>query len=239
MKSFTRIAVCLLVLVMAAGCASTKVTGRESKIGEEKLTKPDRIYVYPFAASYADIPSWSTAGNHLAKPETPPTPEELEVGRLMGDLVAKHLVTKIQEMGLVALEGNQQSIPQPNDVMFTGYFGVVDEGSTLKRLAIGFGSGSAELTTAVEGYQMTNTGPRLLGSGQLESGGGKTPGLFVPLAVLVATANPIGLIVMGTAKVGMEVTGRNKIEGTAKRTADEIADILEIRFKDMGWIKKE
>lgn len=84
---------------------------------------------------------------------------------------------------------------------------------------------------------MTNTGPRLLGSAQLDSGGGKTPGLFVPIAVLVATANPIGLIVMGSAKVGMEVTGRSKIEGTAERTADEIADQLEIRFKEMGWIK--
>ncbi len=237
MKSFTRIAVCLVVLVMAVGCASTKVTGRDSKIGAEKLAKPDRIYVYPFAASYADIPSWSVAGNHLAKPEEPPTPEELEVGRLMGALVAKELVEKIQDMGLVALEGNQQSLPKPNDTMLTGYFGVIDEGSTLKRLAIGFGSGSAELTTAVEGYQMTNTGPRLLGSAQLDSGGGKTPGLFVPLAVLVATANPIGLIVMGSAKVGMELTGRNKIEGTAERTADEIADQLEIRFKELGWIK--
>jgi hypothetical protein len=237
MKSFSRIAVCLLALLLAVGCASTTITGRESKIGAEKLAKPDRIYVYPFAATFADIPSWSTAGNLLAKPEKPPTPEELEVGRQLGDLVAKELVTKIEEMGLVALEGNQQSLPQPNDLMFMGYFGVVDEGSTLKRLAIGFGSGSAELTTAVEGYQMTNTGPRLLGSAQLESGGGKTPGLFVPIAVLVATANPIGLIVMGTAKLGMEVTGRNKIEGTAERTADEIADKLEIRFKEMGWIK--
>lgn len=237
MKSFTRPALCMMALVMAVGCASTAITGRESKIGAEKLAKPDRIYVYPFAATYADIPSWSTAGNRLAKPEEPPTPEELEVGRLMGDLVAKELVAKISEMGLVAVEGNQQSHPQPNDVMFTGYFGVIDEGSTVKRLAIGFGSGSAELTTAVEGYQMTNTGPRLLGSAQLDSGGGKTPGLFVPIAVLVATANPIGLIVMGSAKVGMEVTGRNKIEGTAERTADEIADQLEIRFKEMGWIK--
>lgn len=237
MKSFTRPALCMLALVMAVGCASTAITGRESKIGAEKLAKPDRIYVYPFAATYADIPSWSTAGNRLAKPEEPPTPEELEVGRLMGDLVAKELVAKISEMGLVAVEGNQQSHPQPNDVMFTGYFGVIHEGSTVKRLAIGFGSGSAELTTAVEGYQMTNTGPRLLGSAQLDSGGGKTPGLFVPIAVLVATANPIGLIVMGSAKVGMEVTGRNKIEGTAERTADEIADQLEIRFKEMGWIK--
>jgi hypothetical protein len=140
-------------------------------------------------------------------------------------------------MGLVALEGSQQSLPQLNDLMIIGYFGAVEEGSTAKRLTIGFGSGATELTTAVEGYQMTKEGPRLLGSGQLESGGGKTPGLIVPLAVLAATANPIGLIVVGAAKVGMEVTGKSKIEGSAKRTAEAIAEQLQVRFKEQGWIK--
>ena len=143
---------------------------------------------------------------------------------------------KIEGMGLVALEGSQQSLPQPNDLMIMGYFGAVEEGSTAKRLVLGFGSGATDLTTAVEGYQMTNTGPRLLGTGQLESGGGKTPGLIVPIAVLAATANPIGLIVMGGMKVEGEISGRTKIEGSAKRTAEAIAEQLEIKFKEQGWI---
>jgi hypothetical protein len=237
MKSFTRIAFCMLALVMVAGCASTKITGRDSKIGGEKIAKPDRIYVYPFAATHADIPSWSSAAERLDPPSKPPTPEELEVGRKLGDLVAKELVTKIEGMGLVALEGSQQSLMQPNDLMIIGYFGAVEEGSTAKRLVLGFGSGATDLTTAVEGYQMTNTGPRLLGTGQLESGGGKTPGLIVPIAVLAATANPIGLIVMGGMKVEGEISGRTKIEGSAKRTAEAIAEQLEIKFKEQGWIK--
>lgn len=237
MKSFARLVLCLLALVMAIGCASTKVTGRESKIGTEKIAKPERIYVYPFAATHVDIPNWSTAANRFAKPSKPPTPEELEIGRKLGALVANELVTKIQEMGLVALEGSQQSLPQPNDLMIIGYFGVVEEGSTAKRLALGFGSGGTELTTAVEGYQMTKTGPRLLGSGQLESGGGKTPGLIVPLAVFAATANPIGLAVMGGMKLEGELSGRTKIEGSAKRTAEAIAEQLEIKYKEQGWIK--
>lgn len=236
MKSFTRIAFCVLALIMAVGCASTKVTGRDSKIGTEKIAKPDRIYVYPFAATHADIPSWSSAAERLDPPSKPPTPEELEVGRKLGGLVAKELVTKIEGMGLVALEGSQQSLPQPNDLMIIGYFGAVEEGSTAKRLVLGFGSGATDLTTAVEGYQMTNTGPRLLGTGQLESGGGKTPGLIVPIAVLAATANPIGLIVMGGMKVEGEISGRTKIEGSAKRTAEAIAEQLEIKFKEQGWI---
>ena len=238
MKSFTRIALCMLALVMAVGCASTNVTERHSQMGVgEKIAKPDRIYVYPFATSHADLPSWSSSADRFDQPSKPPTPEELEEGRKLGVLMAKELVTKIQEMGLVALEGSQQSLPQPNDLMIIGYLGAVEEGSTLKRLTLGFGSGAAELTTAVEGYQMTNKGPRLLGSGKLDSASGKTPGLVVPLAVLAATANPIGLVVMGGVKVAGEVSGRSKVEGSAKRTADEIAKQLEIKFKEQGWIK--
>ena len=64
-----------------------------------------------------------------------------------------------------------------------------------------------------------------------------TVSLFVPLAVLAATANPIGLIVMGGAKVGMELTGKSKIEGAAQRTAEAIGEQLQVRFKKQGWIK--
>ena len=237
MKSFPRLLLCLLALVVVAGCASTKVVGRDSKIGQEKIARPDRIYVYPFAASHAGIPTWSTTADQFAQPIKPPTPEELELGRKVGALVAKDLVTDIQGMGLLALEGGHQSHPQPNDLMIIGYFGAIEEGGTVKRLTIGFGAGAAELVTTVEGYQMTPGGPRLLGSAKLDSAGGKTPGLFVPLAVLAATANPIGLIVMGGAKVGMELTGRSKIEGAAKRTAEAIAEQLQVRFKEQGWIQ--
>ena len=237
MKSFTHIVLCMFALVVAAGCASTKVTKHESKIGTEKIARPDRIYVYPFAATPADIPTWSASAGRYSESTTPQTPEQIERGRNLGVLVAKELVTEILKMGLPALEGDKQTVPRINNLLITGYFEAAEEGSTAKRLTLGFGSGATELTTAVEGYQMTPEGPRLLGSGQLQSGGSKTPGLFVPLAVLAATANPIGLLVMGAAKVHGEVTGRDKLEGAAKRTAKAIADRLRVRFKEQGWIK--
>ena len=61
-------------------------------------------------------------------------------------------------------------------------------------------------------------------------------GVAVPIAVIVATKNPVGLIVGGALKVGGEVTGRSKIEGTAKRTAKKIADELRVAFEKQGWI---
>jgi len=127
--------------------------------------------------------------------------------------------------------------PVPNDVMIIGYLEAVEQGSTVKRLAVGFGSGKAELTTAVEGYQMTSAGPRLLGSGDVEYGGGKTPGLFMPIAMTIATGNPVGLIVMGGSKVYGEVSGKTEMEGPAKDTAKAIADQARVKFKKHGWIQ--
>jgi hypothetical protein len=55
--------------------------------------------------------------------------------------------------------------------------------------------------------------------------------------VAIATANPIGLIVVGGAKIYGETSGRNGLEGRAKATADAIAEQLRIRFQDRGWIQ--
>jgi len=237
MKSFTRIVLCVFALVVAVGCASTKVTKQDSKIGKEKIAQPDRIYVYPFAATPADIPTWSVSAGRYVEGTARQTPEQIEMGRTLGVLVAKALVTEIQKMGLPGLRGASDTVPRINNLMIIGYFEAAEEGSTAKRLSLGFGSGATELTTAVEGYQMTPEGPRHLGSGQVQSGGGKTPGLIVPLAVLAATSNPIGLLVMGEMKAHGEVTGSSKLEGAAKRTAEGIADRLRIKFKEQGWIK--
>ncbi len=110
MKSFTRIIVCVFVLVVAVGCASTKITKHESKIGTEKIALPDRIYVYPFAATPADIPTWSVSAGRYAESTTPQTPEQIEMGRNLGVLVAKALVTEIQKMGLPGLRGASYTV---------------------------------------------------------------------------------------------------------------------------------
>lgn len=237
MNSSARIASCLFALVLVVGCASTDVT-QQSQMSAKPIAKPGHIYVYPFAGTAADIPSWSVAaGRYDAQPSELPTPEALAAGRELGALVAKELAVNIRKMGLPAMEGNQQTHLRVNDLLLVGYFEAIDEGSAAKRVVLGFGSGSAELVTVVEGYQMTPQGPRHLGSAEIQSSGSKTPGAIVPLAVFAATSNPIGLIVMGSTKVAGEATGKSAIEGAAKRTADEVAKQLQIRFKRRGWIR--
>jgi hypothetical protein len=226
----------LLALVVLAGCASTNVTERQSNIGNEKLARPDRIIVYDFAATPADIPAGSAIAGQVAQPTTQQTPEQIETGRKLGAQIAKELVAKIQDMGLPAVLASGQPAPRVNDIVIKGYLVSVEEGSAGKRILIGFGSGNAELKTMVEGFQMTDHGLRQLGSGELDSGGSKTPGMLVPLAVVAATANPIGLVVGGAVKLYGEESGSDTIAGSAKRTADATAKQLRGAFEKQGWI---
>jgi hypothetical protein len=233
MKPFGDAATWLSALIVW-GCSSTEVTERQRYQGE-KLARPDRILVDDFTGNPADVPPESPFAAQLAG-TIPPTSKQREVGRKLGAQIAKQLVADLQALGLPAVPAAGQPAPQVDDIVLRGYFVSIDEGSAGKRVLVGFGSGTAEMRAAVEGYQMTAQGLRLLGSGEIRSGGGKLPGMGVPVAVLAATANPIGLVVGGAAKLYGEATGSDTIEGAAKRTADEIAAQLKTAAEEQGWI---
>lgn len=235
MNFLRRVGPCLLVLVIAAGCASTTVVSRDPYEGG-RIARPDRIIVHDFAATPADIPAGSAMAGQYAQPGTPQSPQEIEIGRKAGAQVAKELVADIQGMGLPAVQAAGQPAPRVGDLVIMGYFESVDPGDMAKRLALGFGSGAANLRTMVEGYLMTATGLRRLGSGEVESETGKAPGVAVPLVMAAATGNPIGLIVSSALKAQGEMSGRTTIEGAAKQTADEIAKQLKVAFQKQGWI---
>ena len=111
-----------------------------------------------------------------------------------------------------------------------------NQGNEKKRIAIGFGSGESELKVAVEGFEVTAHGMRKLGSGDTDSTGAKTPGVGFGALTTIITHNPLGLIVSAGMHTYGEETGGSKIEGRAKQTAKEIADILKKRFQEQGWI---
>ncbi len=226
----------IFALVVLGGCASTKVTDQQIYV-MEKVPRPDLIVVYDFAATPADVPAYSSLAGQYGEIHTPQTSDEIATGRRLGARIATQLVERIRGMGLPAAKGSAETRLQINDIVIQGYLVSVEEGSQDARVAIGFRAGVSGLKTAVEGYQMTAQGLRKLASGTVESGGSKTPGAAVPLAVMLATDNPVGLIVSGTMKIGGELSGKSKIEGRADQTAKEIAQRLKKRFEQLGWIK--
>ena len=229
------IVLCPFFLLIVAGCASTQVSNRQILVNE-KIPRPDRILVCDFIADPADMPPDSALATAL-EAGAPLTAEQLQVGHQLGAQIADELVAQIRDMGLPAVHGLSGTPPRLGDIVIRGYLVSVDEGSAAKRMTIGFGSGTSELKTVVEGYQMTTRGLRKLGSGTVESGGSKGPGAAAPAAVAIATGNPIGLIVTGGIKVYGEASGSSQLEGRAKATAKEIADTLKTRFEQQGWIQ--
>lgn len=230
-----RVALRCLVFATLFGCASTSVT-QQTPISSPGLARPNQIWVYDFVASAADVPSDSSIGSTVGAPSTPPTTGQVQTARQLGSLIAQDLVKDIQDMGLPAVHAGSGASPQVGDGVIRGYLVSVEAGGVARRFVIGFGYGTSEMDTVVEGYVMTSQGLRRLGSGTLSSTGNKTPGVIVPAAVTIATGNPIGLIVVGGTKVLGEASGRNALEGRAKATADTIAEQLKIRFQDRGWI---
>ena len=222
-------------LLLVAGCASSRMTPIEPYRGE-RISRPDRMIVHDFAASPADIPAWSGIARGFDASTAPQTPHDLAVGRELGAQIAKELVTQIRRWGLPAVRAAGEPAPRTGEIVIVGYFQSVTPGSAGKRVALGFGSGAAELRTVVMGYLMTEQGLRRLASGVVGSGGDKMPGGAAPLALAIATGNPIGLAVSGAAKVQGEVSGRATIEGAAKRTAAEIAEQVRAACRRQGWI---
>ena len=158
------------------------------------------------------------------------------MGRKLGAQIASELVEEIHGMGMPATQVTTPTTAQLNDIVIRGYLLSIDEGSAAKRIAIGFGSGKSKLTVAVEGYQMTATGLRKLGSGTIDAGGGKTPGAALGLVGFIATANPAGLVISGATKVYGEASGSSKVEGRAKAIAKEIGKQVKERFLEQGWV---
>ena len=233
MRSSLGLVLCTIVPIALAACASTDVTHRDEYEGG-KLPRPDRIIVHDFAVTPGDLPDWSDTRNSL--PASAASAEELDAGRELGAYVAKRMVTNIEDMGMTALRAADAHEPHDGDIVIIGYFGSVEEGSAMGRVVIGFGKGNAEVKAHVEGHRKTPSGMVKLGGADLHAGGGKTPGLVVPLAVTLATSNPLGLVVSGAVKAAGEATGKSGAEGAASNIADEITDALEVQFKKQGWI---
>jgi hypothetical protein len=218
-----------------AGCVSTKVTSRdEAVVG--KLPRPNTIWVYDFAATPTDVPEESALTRQHSEHNPPQTAEQIKTGRQLGTEIEAELVKLIRGMGMPAEHAVTETKPQINDLVLRGYLVSFNKGSAAKRILIGFGSGSSDLKVAVEGFQMTAQGLRKVGSGTTDSEGGKTPGADLGALSLIATHNPVGLIVSSGLKIYEEESGKSKVTGRAEQTAKEIADILKKRFQEQGWI---
>jgi hypothetical protein len=227
----------LVSLIIITGCASGKVTKRQSNVQNEQIPRPDKIFVHDFAVTTDEVSEPLIMDGNVIIQDSTQSVEETQRAKLLAVEIANNLVTDISGMGLQAFLAGPNDKPQPGDIVLKGQFLTIDEGAAAKRVLIGFGAGSGELTVRIEAYQMTANGLRKLGSGDITAAGGKKPGALVPALVAVATDNPVGLIVSSALSIkGEKKGGSETLEGAAKRVAEVIAEELETVFKSRRWI---
>jgi hypothetical protein len=235
MRQLNLAAPSLFILAVLAGCASTAFNERQS-YADEMIARPDRIVVYDFAATLADVPSESALAGLSVEHPIAQTPEQIETGRTLGVQVARNLVAEIQDMGLPVVQAMGQPVPQAGDFVIRGYFVSIGSGNAGKRVLIGFDSGTADLRSVVEGYLETDQGLYRLEKGLLDPGNGKKQGGLVGLATLAETGNPLDPVGDGASKPKGERKGPPTIGDAAQGTAREIADQLRVKFRAQGWI---
>lgn len=215
--------------------ASTKET--HDALVTAEIPRPGQIWVYDFAATDSDVPADSALADTASTDDASQTAEHIALGRKLGVELATELVQQINALGMSAQKAGAETKPQLNDLVIRGSLVSFTVGDKAKRIGIGFRSGASEMQVAIEGFQITATGSRKLGSGTTDSGGGKAPGAIVGAGVLIATHNPLGLIVSTGLKVHKERDGSSTVKGRTKKTVKEISDQLKERFEQQGWIK--
>jgi hypothetical protein len=224
----------LLVLAMAGGCASTKVTNNQNLVSGA-IPRPAQIWVYDFAATPADVqPQSALAG---APSDAPPlTDEQIAEGRKLGAEIAADLVQQVNALGIPTANASAATRPRLNDLVIEGALLSVQEGNATGRIIVGFGVGGSELKVAVEVFQMGPMGLHKLGSGDLNATGNKTPGTAVGLATFLATNNPAGLILSAGMKAYGQASGRATVQGRAEQIAKDLTGRLKTQFEKQGWI---
>jgi hypothetical protein len=222
-------------MLLLAGCASSGVAQKQSTPAAQELTRPGLVIVYDFAGTHHDLPSDSVIARYSQERSVPQTPKEVELGRQLGQLVATNLVKDLSKAGIKAEPVDSAPIPLVGDGVVRGEFIVVDEGSPLTRVFIGFGAGKAELKTLAEAYQVTAVGLAPLGSAQIEAKGGKLPGFLVSAGLGAGFGGIATSVVTSAVSSSVQETAET-IEAAAERTANEISKLIIDAYKKRGWL---
>ena len=236
MNRTTILAACLVAISLAAGCAQTNVSDRESTSTSAVILKPARVIVYDFASTPEAVPPDSAIAGLYRQRTTPQTPEEIELGRSLGAKVSARLVEELNKNGIAATAAATGPVPHPGDVVIRGEFVSIDKGTRVKRMLIGFGAGAAGLETLVEGYVVTAAGLVPLGSAQIETAGGKMPGMLVPIGAGAAMGTVATSVAISGAANVLQELGPEGLDGAAKRTAKEIAKVIVKAYEERGWM---
>lgn len=177
--------------------------------------RPELVYVTDFAIDERSISEGGRIGRILPGMQQNPEVEARKLVELLADTLAREL----QDRGVPAKRLYPgENIPLKGWLV-TGEFLEVDEGSRLRRAAIGFGAGSTEMMAEVSITDLSgnrNEPFLVCGTG---SKSGRGPGAIVMMNPYVAAAK--------------FVLSKRAPEKDVKKTARQIADVITKSIEDI------
>ncbi len=102
-------------------------------------------------------------------------------------------------------------------------------------MLIGFGAGASKLTTHFFTYIVTERGPEAVGEAEIETEGGKMPGMVLSMGVGGLAR---GAAVGGALSTGREI-GSESMRAAAERTAEQFMELVKPGLIRRGWITEE
>jgi len=220
--SSTRVISLVLVIALIAGCAKVNTTGVRRYQGP-RLAASRAIVVYDFEPTGQSIGLDSLdadGGDGLSMEDLD---QRREVGRVLADVLAKEL----EKRGILSSRKTGPIGVPPGSMSIGGQLITVDEGSSAKRILIGFGYGKNRLSSAAQLYGIPEDAPAVLWEYQNTAASGPRPGILTTL--------PIGIAVQGLTLLALAISGGMATMGAlsssstanAKRMAKKLADSVE------------
>ena len=234
----------LLIMVVAAGCPPTNVKQQPQSTTGTQLPRPDRILVYDFAVSPAEVEldkglSADLMQKYKEHQGMSRTAEEIKVGHKVADAVAEELVKRIRSYGLMAERAFGLPQGKAKDLLIKGQLLSIDEGNRTERVAIGLGAGRTSVQANVQVYEMTPQGMQKVDTLRGTAKSGRKPGMGEMMGIGAIAGHLLAsTVVSGALSAGTEMTSAT-VEADGKRLAEDIAKDLGKFFVDQGWIPPE
>lgn len=230
-----------IVAMATWGCGRTVVRPQQ-ETAATGLPRPQRVLVYDFAFSAADVTENQAIGEKLVNAAGDSTADQraLAIGQDVSNTIAEDMVAGLQRLGLAAERASRDTPARDADLLVRGQLLDVNEGNRLRRLVIGFGAGSSTLDTQVFVYQASPQGRRSVLQFRTHTDSGKMPGAAVTMG---AGAAAQGGATAGMAAANVTVGGvksyRSQIEQLAGASADQAVAYLSELAGRQGWITPE
>jgi len=235
--------------LLGAGCGTTIVQPGVEYKGPALAQRPDRILVYDFAVTTAEVKeNQGMFQSSLNEAKGITTREhEQDIADEVRKVAAETLVEGIRKLGLHTERAKADVLMTPGSLGIVGQFIDVDEGNKAQRLVIGFGLGASRVDIRVQvfGHGLTRdeakeAAPVKLLAFETHAESGKMPGAALTLGAGAAAQGGVtgGVAAANVAKSGV-TTYRSAMGEMTARSAEQAVAYLSEFFFIQGWIPQD